>query len=291
LSARPTRRARGRHARASQVARLLERGTSDHYLDPLLYDLEYADQHDDVDFYVELADTRANGRKLLELGAGSGRISIPIASGGHHLLALDRMPVMLEHLQAKLRLLADSGEGVSGTVEPVVGEMTALPFADASVGLVIAPFNVLMHLYTWRDLLRCFQEVYRVLEPGGVFAFDVLLPDLDWLRWDPQERHAVTAFEHPRTGERMFYSTNHDYDPDTQICHIRIYYDRNSTGRLRPGVEHVETVHLAHRQIFPEELRALLGITGFEIENHSGNFLDLALNPDVEVQVVVCTKP
>lgn len=291
MPTRSQRRARGRHAHARQLARLLERGTNDHYQDPLLYDLEYADQQDDVDFYAELADTRAQGRAVLELGAGSGRITIPIAQGGHRVIALDRMPVMLEHLDTKLRLLAESGEGVSGQVEPIVADMLDIPVPDASVGLVIAPFNVLMHLYSWRDLLRCFGEVFRVLEPGGVFAFDVLLPDLEWLRWDPHERHAVTAFEHPRTGERMFYSTNHEYDPDTQICHIRIYYDRNHGGRLRPGVEPVETVHLAHRQIFPEELRALLGITGFEIENHSGNFLDLGLNPDVEVQVVVAVKP
>jgi SAM-dependent methyltransferase len=269
------------------VARLLERGTSDHYLDPLLYDFEYIDQRDDVAFYCQLADARAQGKTVLELGAGSGRITIPIAQAGHRIIALDRMPIMLDHLHSKLELL----DQVPGVIEPCIGEMTSLPLPNASVGLVIAPFNVLMHLYTWRDLLTCFREVHRVLEPGGVFGFDVLLPDFDWLRWDPHERHAVTAFEHPRTGERMFYSTNHDYDPDTQICHIRIYYDKDVNGRLRPGVEPVETVHLAHRQIFPEELRALLGIVGFEIESQTGDFLELALTSDVEVQVLVCSKP
>jgi ubiquinone/menaquinone biosynthesis C-methylase UbiE len=282
---------RGRHARTSQVSRLLERGTSDHYLDPLLYDFEYTDQRDDVDWYCALAYQHAVGKTILELGAGSGRISIPMAQEGHRIIALDRMPVMLDHLRAKLELLTQAGEGISGVIEPRIGEMTDLPLDDESVELVIAPFNVLMHLYTWRDLLTCFREVYRVLKPGGVFGFDVLLPDLEWLRLDPQARHSVTAFEHPRTGERMFYSTNHDYDPDTQICHIRLYYDRNVTGRLRPGVEPVDTVHLAHRQIFPEELRGLLGIVGFEIESQTGDFLDLALTADVEVQALVCTKP
>ena len=283
-------RALGRHARASQLAHLLERGTNDHYLDPLLYDFEYVDQRDDVEWYCGLADHCGRGKVVLELGAGSGRITIPIAQEGHSIIALDRMPVMLEHLSAKVELLAQADEAIAGKIEPRVGQMTDMPVRDESVGLVIAPFNVLMHLYTWSDLLTCFREVNRVLEPGGVFGFDVLLPDFDWLRWDPNERHAVTAFQHPRTGERMFYSTNHEYDPDTQICHIRIYYDKDVNGRLRPGVEPVETVHLAHRQIFPEELRMLLGSTGFEIESHSGDFLDLALTSDVEVQALVCRK-
>ena len=98
---------------------------------------------------------------------------------------------------------------------------------------MIAPFNVLMHLYSWQHLLACFREVHRVLEPGGRFAFDVLLPDFEWLRWDPNERHAVTRFTHPRTGEKLIYSTNHEYDPNTQICHIRIYYDDASARAVR----------------------------------------------------------
>ena len=132
-----------------------------------------------------------------------------------------------------------------------------------------------------------------MLEPGGTFGFDVLLPDLEWLRWDPHERHAVTRFEHPRTGEQMIYSTNHEYDADTQICDVRIYYDAydEQWDGLCPGAEPLSIVHLAHRQIFPEEARALLSIAGFEIESHTVDFLDLSLHTDVEVQVFVCIKP
>ena len=50
-------------------------------------------------------------------------------------------------------------------------------------------------------------------------------------------------------------------------------------------------MRLAHRQIWPEEIRALLDMTGFELESLTGDFLDLSLNPDVESQVVVATRP
>ncbi|PRP90465.1 putative S-adenosylmethionine-dependent methyltransferase [Enhygromyxa salina] len=284
---------RARRELPAPLAQLLERGTTDHYTDPLLYDFEYRDQADDVEWYCALAEERAVGRTVLELGAGSGRVAIPLASEGHRVLALDRMEPMLAQLFTKLERLAAAGEPVSGTVEPVLADMMDLPLDDASVGLVIAPFNCLMHLYDWRELLACFREVFRVLEPGGTFAFDVLLPDLEWLRWDPNERHAVTPFVHPRTGEAMIYSTNHEYDPETQICHIRIYYDRDEAGdgQLKPGREPEQTVHLAHRQIYPDELRALLGIAGFELESQTGDFLDLSLSADIEVQAVICTKP
>ena len=284
----------GRGVHQQTLTRLLERGTDEHYRDPLLYDFEYVDQYDDIEWYCEQAQARVRGGKLLELGAGSGRVSIPLAEDGHRVLALDRMPAMLEHLETKLERLAQAGEGLAGSIELVPGDMGALPLPDASVSMVIAPFNCLMHLYTWQELLSCFRQVHRVLEPGGSFAFDVLLPDLEWLQWDPDLRHAVTEFEHPRTGKRMLYSTNHSYDPATQVCHIRIFYDdcdAHPRGRLSPDVAPLDTVHLAHRQIFPEELRMLVSTAGFEIESHAGDFLGLSLSSKVEVQTMICVKP
>lgn len=276
--------------RERELAELLARGTTDHYVDPLLYDSEYADQADDIDWYGALADERRGAGPLLELGVGSGRIAIPLAQAGHHVVGLDRMPEMIEHLHAKLRALERAGEAPPGRIDTVLGDMTEIPLPDSSFELVIAPFNCLMHLYRWQDLLACFQAVHRVLRAGGTFAFDVLLPDLEWLLLDPEQRHAVTRFTHPRTGERMVYSTNHAYDPDTQVCHIRLYYDLASKFRVR-GTESSTVVHLAHRQIFPEEVRMLLAMAGFELESQTGDFLDLGLTRDVEVQVIVARKP
>lgn len=275
-----------RKRRRTQQHQLLERGTQDHYADTALYDFEYKEQQQDIDWYCELAKERARHCDILELGAGTGRITIPLAAAGHEVWALDRMRSMLDSLEAKYAGL----DGQPGDVTTLEADMREIPLEDECVGLVLAPFNCLMHLYSWRDLLACFQEVNRVLAPGGTFAFDVLLPDLDWLQWDPIKRHAVTRFVHPTTKERMVYSTNHEYDHETQVCHIRVYYDDALRGRFRPRAKPKKLVHLAHRQIFPEEARALLAWAGFTLEAHTGDFMGLSLNQDVESQVFVCTK-
>lgn len=282
--------ARGkRRARAqAEHERLLQRGTDDHYKDTELYDFEYADREDDVRWYRALARRRDPATAILELGAGSGRITCPLAREGYRVLALDRMGPMLDALRSRL-----AAEGLSDAVDPISADMRELPLSDDTVDLVIAPFNTLMHLYTWQDLLTCFREVARVLRPGGAFAFDIELPDLEWLTWDPEERHAVTPFTHPSTGERLIYSTNHHYDPGTQVCHIRIFYDvAPPRGRrfVPPPVPRT-LVHLAHRQIFPEEARLLVHAAGLSLEEHTGNFHDISLGPAVQSQVVVCTKP
>ncbi len=277
-------------SRAAELARLLKQGTDDHYLDAPLYDFEYGDQENDIDWYQAIATERAGELPILELGVGTGRIAIPLATEGHALIGIDRMKAMLERLAAKLE---EEPEEVAQRIELIEGDITELPVEAASTNLVIAPFNVLQHLYTWEELSLCFREAYRALAPGGTFAFDVLLPDLDWLTWDPDKRHSVTRFRHPTTKERMVYTTNHTYDFETQVCHIRIYYDRAPTrpGRFKAPRKPLRLVHLAHRQIFPEEIRALLAGAGFHLESLTGDFLDLTLNKDVESQVVVATKP
>jgi len=276
-----------KHPRDARHERLLKRGTVEHYGDTALYDFEYEEREEDREWYRALARAQAPHTAILELGAGTGRISCPLADDGHAVLALDSMPSMLAALAQRV-----AARSRPGTITPIEADMRRLPLDDASVDLVIAPFNALMHLYTWTELLACFREVQRVLLPGGTFAFDVEFPDLEWLMWDPEERHAITPFTHPVTGERLVYSTNHTYDPGSQVCHIRIYYDRASRpgGGFMPPAKPHKLVHLAHRQIFPEEVRMLVAQAGLELLSHTGDFEDVSLGPSVQSQVVVCTK-
>lgn len=273
--------------RALEREALLTAGTRDHYEDTALYDFEYSDRTDDIRHYRELAAGIGAHTRVLELGAGTGRISIPLARDGHSVIALDAMPPMLESLERTAARV-----GLTDRIRPLHADMREVPLGDDEVDLVIAPFNALMHLYRWQDLLACFREAQRVLRTGGMFAFDVQIPDLEWLEWDPEVRHAVTRFVHPVTREPLIYSTNHNYDPETQICHIRIYYDDVPPAgrRFVAPAQPRKLVHLAHRQIFPEELRMLVATAGLELESLTGDFDGRALRDGEDSQVAICRK-
>lgn len=258
---------------------LVDLGSREHYADAQLYDHEYRRRRSDVSFYRELARTRVPaGGRILELGCGSGRVTLPLARDGHTVVGLDASAPMLAQLEARR---ARAPQAVAARIRTVTGDLR-----DFTVGgrfdLVIAPFNVVEHLYTRVELTAFLGRVKAHLAPGGALAFDVQLPDLTWLARDPDRRWAKTRFRHPRTGERVEYSTNHDYDPVSQIALIRIYYAPVD----RPGPTTV--VQLSQRKYFPAELEALLAAAGWMMRARYGDFHGEPLSGASMSQVLVC---
>jgi ubiquinone/menaquinone biosynthesis C-methylase UbiE len=131
-----------------------------------VYDTWAADMTEDVDFYVELA-REAEG-PIIELAAGSGRISIPIAQRtGKRVIGIDLSTAMLD-------IARERAAEVGVDIELYERDMRELDFEQAS-DLVICPYRALLHLPTWRDRRRVFERVARALRPGGRFAWNAFV--------------------------------------------------------------------------------------------------------------------
>jgi SAM-dependent methyltransferase len=110
---------------------------------------------------------------VVELGAGTGKLTRAVASLGTRVVAVEPDPRML----AVLRGLGL--EGVEGSAE-------AIPFDDAVADAVVAGSS--LH---WFELEQALPEIHRVLRPGGRFAFG-------WNHRD--DRHPAIA----RMGEAVY---------------------------------------------------------------------------------------
>ena len=73
---------------------------------PDLYDEQYLDYRDDLSFYSRLADDQ--GGPILELGAGTGRVTATLARRGYEVVGLDNSEAMLERARAYVCLLYTS---------------------------------------------------------------------------------------------------------------------------------------------------------------------------------------
>jgi ubiquinone/menaquinone biosynthesis C-methylase UbiE len=126
----------------------------------------------DVRFWRHLA-ARSRGR-VLELGCGTGRISVPLARAGVSLVGIDRSAPMLAQAHRKFRT---ARIGTSGLIR---GDIRALPFAPAQFSMVLAPYGILQSLLSDRDLRATLDSIARVLATGGTLGID-LVPDVP--RW------------------------------------------------------------------------------------------------------------
>ena len=253
----------------------LRYGSEAHYLDARLYDHTYARRKDDVRFYVETAD--ALGGPVLELGAGSGRVSVALARAGHEVVAVDRMPSMLERLRD--RLGRERAE-VRARVTPRRGDLKTLRL-NRRFPLVISPFNVFMHLYTRADVEAALATCLAHLTPRGRLVFDVLNPDLRAFVRDPSRAYVARPIFDPTTGARWAYSEQFQYDAATQVQMV------TSVLRHPEDPAEMRVLPLAHRQFYPAELEALLHYNGFAIESRWGDFSRGPLDVDAHSQVVV----
>jgi SAM-dependent methyltransferase len=122
------------------------------------HDVECGSYAADLPLWRELAD--AHGGPVLDLGAGTGRVALDLATRGHTVHALDVDAALLEALK-------DRAAGL-----PVVTHLgDARDFTlDATFGLVLAPMQTLQLLGGPAARGACLRAVRRHLAPGGVFA-------------------------------------------------------------------------------------------------------------------------
>jgi len=75
---------------------------SDLYKHPDEYDREHLGDDEDISFYLSLS-RRLEPRKVLELGCGTGRITLPLAQLGFDVVGLDNQPEMLQKVEERRR--------------------------------------------------------------------------------------------------------------------------------------------------------------------------------------------
>ena len=97
---------------------------------------------------------------ILDLGAGSGYFSMPIAERVRRVISIDLEPKMLEVLDQRIRLSRTQN------IELIRAEISRIPLADDSVDHVLAAF---VYHEVGRPARLMF-ESSRVLRPGGMLT-------------------------------------------------------------------------------------------------------------------------
>ncbi len=154
-------------------------------------------ERQDLDFYV--AEAKASGGPVLEVGCGTGRILLPTARAGCTITGIDSSGHMLARCRTKLA--AEPAE-VQSRVTLAQHDMRSFSL-ERTFALITAPFRVVQHLITQEDQLQFLAAARRHLAPGGRLVFDVFNPWFDKLVGADGVEREDTAELRLRDGRRL----------------------------------------------------------------------------------------
>lgn len=157
------------------------------YFDGRHYDLHYKDRVEDIPFYLRQIENY--GEPVLELGCGTGRITIPIAEKGIDITGLDISELMLVYAKKK-------AEEKKVNVKWMEADCRKFKI-DLKFSLIIFPFSTIAHLHDTESIETCFLRVKEHLTDKGRFIIDYFNPKLDFLVRDPAVRNPVAEYPDP----------------------------------------------------------------------------------------------
>ncbi|MBQ6043477.1 MAG: class I SAM-dependent methyltransferase [Clostridia bacterium] len=186
--------------------------------------------------------------EVLDLGCGTGELSVRLADAGKSVTAADISEDMLSVLVSK---------SAGRDIQPVRQDMRGLDLFGTVQGCVSA-FDCLNYLLTAKDLEKAMSSVGFFMEKGGVFVFDV---------------NTEYAYSCIYDGKSYVYETEDSmlvwqsgYDANTRRCRFYLTSFDETEGGLysRRDCVHAQKFH-PHRTISAAAKRAgfdILGVYG-----------------------------
>jgi ubiquinone/menaquinone biosynthesis C-methylase UbiE len=232
------------------------------------------------------------GGAVLELGCGTGRISLPLGRAGVPLVGIDRSTPMLARARTRVRRAR-----LTSRVRFVRGDIRYLPFesADATgsrrspqsraVGeggfsMVLAPYGLLQSLLRDRDLKATLAEVRRVLRPGGTFGIELVADLPAWNEY--RQRVSLQGWRSRPGGSHVTLVETVRQDRK----HGLTIFDQEFTER-RGRERRVRKFALSFRTLSVPQMARRLEKAGFEVTALLGDYRGAPWDPRADVWVIL----
>ncbi len=122
--------------------------------------------------------------RILDVGAGTGRYSVPLAEEGYDVTAVE----LVKHNLGRLKQKSDLVKAYQGNA------LKLKRFTDNSFDLVLL-FGPMYHLMDKEEKIQALQEAKRVTAPGGVILVAYIMNEFSVITYAFKERHIKEAME------------------------------------------------------------------------------------------------
>jgi SAM-dependent methyltransferase len=250
---------------------------------------DYGTLYDAVPAYAERADIAfylgeaERAGTVLEVGCGTGRLTLPLARAGHVVTGIDLSPAMLARARAKLDAEAPEVRARVTLLETDARRMTLA--SDAAFDLAVVPFRVMQHFVSIDDQLDVLAEVRKRLRPDGRVVFDVFNPSYPLMLGDRSAEVEDTP-EHALPDGRTVRRTVRVLAVHwaEQVSDLELIYYVGSGGRTERIVH-----RFPMRWFTPSELKHLVARAGYRLDALYGGFDRRPVGDDAPELIVVAS--
>lgn len=217
---------------------------------------------EDIPFWVR--EAKASGGPVLELGCGTGRVTVPVAQAGVPITGVDNSSAMLSRARAKARKLGLAKEAL---------EFRRGDMRDFRLGrkfpLVIIPFRSFQLLLSVADQRQALENIKRHLTPEGRLIIDLFVPDQERLIRESSEPVFRREIVDGATGRRLRLSEQNRHDPFGQIIYARTILEEVDAEGSRTNRWDVA---YQLRYLYRFEVQHLLEAAGYRLLELYGGF-------------------
>ena len=197
------------------------------------------------------------GNTLLDLGCGSGNLTLPLYRLGFDMIGVDASEEMLSEARMQegaekiLWLCQDATElDLYGTVKGAVSSL-----------------DTVNHITEKEELAAVFSLVHTFLEPNGVFTFDINSP----YKFSTVYGENAYILEN----KNAFCAWQNSYDEKSGLCDFFVtVFEKNGKGYLRYDT------YAAERAYALSEIESLLENAGFRLLSVTDGYSDKPIKTD-----------
>jgi len=215
--------------------------------DVIWHDLECDSYRTDLPLWRELAER--HGGPILDVGAGTGRVALDLAHGGHCVTALDLDPDLLGTLRGR------AGEE---PVETVCADARSFELSRHDFALCLVPMQTIQLLSDASERMAFLRRALAHLRPGGLLAC-AIVTELD--SFDVADGSPGPTPETSQVGETLYISQA----TSVRVLPERIVIERSrrivSSDARNPSDEGTTDTPAVERNIIE-----LARISAFELE-------------------------
>lgn len=248
------------------------------------YDVDYAAYVGEQPFYSWLSGRYVpEGTAYVELGAGTGRLSIPFALEGFRVHGVEPAKSMRDTLLD--RVLGLPASAAEHTLEDAAAHDFQGP-DDAAIGLVAFPFNGVLHVMGRGALLATFDHIRnRLLSDGAErarFALDLTSPCWETMAMGIVPWGRVDERPHPAHGRRVSTCDTAVFDAAHRVLRTTFRYV------VEGETEGAEITLEQYMWTFPEIL-SVAKATGFSVEHIFGD-VDFSPFSEGKPRLLLCLQ-